>query len=309
MLFLRLLGVKMADTDLPKNWEGAARWFLGGTIVFASGFEAVVLFWEGKFAAASGSFGFAIALMAILIYWDRLKSKMPRVMAALTAAAIDARLWAILLLALAAFAGIPNLQGAGATWIYALPLFIGLALFLAAWGYLGPPKEQKEVGGAATAASTQATPQIDGQTKLDLVHLLNFGVRQTTALMLEHLIQLAASPEVTDAFKSGEDSDAAMESKKWFIGHVSGKLGGGTDRIMRFNSLMRETEGEAERTLEAIPQDQRPGGDQLKLRRQAIANLQFKRAVQFLKHEKRDVEENLISQRHNLIEHLTARER
>jgi hypothetical protein len=91
MLFLEISGGGgMADTDLPKNWEGLARWFLGGTIVFASGFEAVVLFWEGKFAAASGSFSVAILLMAVLLYWDRLKPKMPRVMAALTAAARQA---------------------------------------------------------------------------------------------------------------------------------------------------------------------------------------------------------------------------
>jgi MFS superfamily sulfate permease-like transporter len=116
----------MADTDLPQNWEGASRWFLGGTIVFASGFEAVVLFWEGKFRLAGSSFTVAVVLIAILIYWDRLKSKMPRVMNALAIAVADARLWAIMLLALAAFAGGLNLQREWSDWIYTLPFFIGL---------------------------------------------------------------------------------------------------------------------------------------------------------------------------------------
>jgi hypothetical protein len=74
----------MADADLPNNWEGAARWFIGGTIVFASGFEAVVLFWDGKFLAALGSLSVAIILMGILLKWEWLKAKMPGAAAALT---------------------------------------------------------------------------------------------------------------------------------------------------------------------------------------------------------------------------------
>lgn len=286
----------MADTDLPKNWEGAVRWFLGGTIVFASGFEAVVLFWEGKFGPASGSIGIAILFMAILIYWDRLKSKMPRLTAALTAAAIDARLWAIMLLALATFAGIPNIQGGTNSWIYALPLFFGLTLFLAAWRYLGPKKEEQ------TSAVVKIPTERDNQVHRSVASLLSFAVYQTTALMLEHLIQTASGPEVTDAFKAGEDSDAAHEAKKWFVGYVRSQMGYGTHRTSEYNLLMDQLEGEAERALEAIPLDQRPVGDALRIRRHAIADLQFKRAVLFLKHQKREVEERLISQRSGLIE-------
>jgi hypothetical protein len=68
----------MSDADLPKSWEGAVRWFIGGTIVFASGFEAVVLFWEGKLTVAASSLFVAIVLMGILLNWDWLKAKMLR---------------------------------------------------------------------------------------------------------------------------------------------------------------------------------------------------------------------------------------
>ena len=78
--------ITMADLDMPKTWEGAARWFLGGTIIFASGFEAVVLFWEGKLLFSLGSFLVAIFLVAVLIYWDLLKAKIPRATSAFTAA-------------------------------------------------------------------------------------------------------------------------------------------------------------------------------------------------------------------------------
>ena len=71
---------------------------------------------------------------------------------------------------------------------------------------------------------------------------------------------------------------------------------------------MNQMEGEAERNLEETPLDQRPSGDPLKLRRHSIVDLQFERAIQFLRQQKRDVEERLVGQRHTLIERFTQRQ-
>ena len=304
MLFLRLLGVEMADTDLPKNWEGATRWFLGGTIVFASGFEAVVLFWEGKLGAACGSFAVAVVLMAILIYWDRLKAKMPRAMAAFAASAADARLWAIMLLALAAFAGIPSLQKEPNAWIYALPLFIGLALFLAAWRYLRPAKQEPTASGQGAVASQP----LDGQTRLDLIHLLDFSVNESTFWMLDRLLELADSPEVTDGLCHGSNTEEAHASRQWFVGYARQAIGAGTIRHSEFLNVMHIAEGDAERELEAIPQASRPPGiDALVLRRYMISELQFRRAIQFLRSQKRQAKERLVNQRSALIERMQQR--
>ncbi|MCP3463493.1 hypothetical protein [Bradyrhizobium sp. CCGUVB23] len=294
----------MADTDLPKNWEGAARWFLGGTIVFASGFEAVVLFWEGKLGAAASSFVVAIILMAILIYWDGLKSKMPRLMTALSGAVADARLWAVLLLTLAAFAGIPNYQREPNTWIYVLPLFIGLILFLAGWRYLGPIKQPL----VAAAQSTAATQPLDTQTRLDLIHLLDFSVNETTYWMLDRLLDTADSPEVTDGFSGGVNTVEAHNSRQFFLGHARQEIGAGTIRRSEFENMLRSAEVDAERELEATPQDQRPAEiDSLVLRRYMISDLQFRRAILFIRHQRREMRDKLVGQRHRLVEFLQQR--
>ena len=303
MLFLRLLGVKMADTDLPKNWEGATRWFLGGTIVFASGFEAVVLFWEGKPGPACGSFAVAVVLMAILIYWDRLKAKMPRAMTAMAAAAADARLWAIMLLALAAFAGIPNLEKEPSTWFYALPLFIGLVLFLAAWRYLRPIKQEPTASGQVAVVGL-----LDGQTRLDLIHLFEFSVNEATFWMLDRLLETADSAEITDAFKNGKNTEEAHKSRQFFVGYVRQEIGAGSIRHSDYINVMHMAEGDAERELEAIPPDQRPSGiDPLTLRRYMISEFQFRRAVRFLRGQKQEIRDKLANQRLNLIERAQLR--
>jgi hypothetical protein len=295
----------MADTDLPKNWEGAVRWFLGGTIVFASGFEAVVLFWEGKFGAAGSSFAVAVFLMAVLIYWDRLKSKMPRVMAALAAAAADARLWAVMLLALSAFAGIPALQRDPNTWIAALPLCVGLIFFLAGWRYLRPIKQQ-----VAPTIQSAAPQALDGQTRLDLIHLIEFSIDEATFWMLDKLIEFADSPEIIDAFKDGKNNEEAHRSRQYYVGHVRQEIGAGTIRHSEYLNVMHTAETDAERELEAIPPDQRPSDiDPLTLRRYMISDFQFRRAVRFLRGQKQSKRDSLANQRLNLINRSHLRDK
>jgi len=55
---------------LPDTVEGAARWLLGGVLIFAFGFESVVMLWDGKFLFCLCSFLIAVALTLLLVYWS-----------------------------------------------------------------------------------------------------------------------------------------------------------------------------------------------------------------------------------------------
>lgn len=55
--------------QLPDTWDGAVRWFLGGTVVFALGFEGVSVALSGKFLLSGLSFLIAMGLLALMVYW------------------------------------------------------------------------------------------------------------------------------------------------------------------------------------------------------------------------------------------------
>jgi hypothetical protein len=57
------------DVPLPDNVEAAARWLIGGVLIFAFGFESVVMLWEGKFLFSACSLLIAISLTLLLVYW------------------------------------------------------------------------------------------------------------------------------------------------------------------------------------------------------------------------------------------------
>lgn len=186
-------------------------------------------------------------------------------------------------------------------------LWSALPWLLAAFGCLGiaiaiyqtiKPEKSSD---PALAAQT-----IDGQSHLDLVHLLDFAVNQTTILWLFDLI--LKTPEVAVVpMKIDGDAQAAKMAGD-FVRHVSIQLGQDTLRQQIFLSLMAQTESEAERRVEEMPADKRPEGiDPLVLRRCAIAILQANRAFDFLHREKREVEQRLIGQRSRLIEQLRFR--
>jgi hypothetical protein len=162
--------------------------------------------------------------------------------------------------------------------------------------------------GTVSAASPQA--QIDGQTRLDLVHLLDFAVSQSTLAMLSYLIELASLPEVTDRIiQLGEHSDQGQQSKRWYIGYVGQQFGAGTHRRASFNNVIASAEGEAEHQLATMPEDKRlPGIDVLTLRRWMITDLQFTRTIQFLANERRELQDRMLGQRGHLIERLNQRQ-
>lgn len=57
------------EAPLPDTVEGAVRWLLGGVLIFAFGFESVVMLWEGKFVLSACSLVIATALTLLLVYW------------------------------------------------------------------------------------------------------------------------------------------------------------------------------------------------------------------------------------------------
>jgi len=160
----------------------------------------------------------------------------------------------------------------------------------------------------ATEASTPTQPQTDGQTRLDLIHLLDFSVNETTYWMLDRLLETAASPEVTDGFSHGVNSVEAHKSRQWFIGYAQQEIGVATFRRLDFDNAMQMAAVDAERELKAMPQDQRPSEiDTLDLRQYMISDLQFRRAVLFIQHQRRAMKDSLVNQRHRLIELLQQR--
>jgi ABC-type transport system involved in multi-copper enzyme maturation permease subunit len=54
---------------LPQNWDEAVRWFLGGTVVFALGFEGVTMALGAQFLLSGLSFLIAMGLLAFMVYW------------------------------------------------------------------------------------------------------------------------------------------------------------------------------------------------------------------------------------------------
>ena len=146
----------------------------------------------------------------------------------------------------------------------------------------------------------------DRQISRDLLLLLNFSVDQTTSVMIGQLLS-NAPPDVKVPFKYSSSLNKTHDVAEAYVKNVRGTLGQ-TMRALDFSSVMHEAETQAELEIERIPPEQRPQGiDPLQLRRWAISNLQCARAVVFLRHEKMEMDEKLISQRESLIERLMMR--
>jgi hypothetical protein len=206
----------------------------------------------------------------------------------------------VLTCALALFWSGVNFQvvASAAPWLLAAfgVLGIGAALF-SRFNRQPPPAALTPVTGAG----------IDGQARLDLIHLLDFAVNQTTVLWLTDLIMKAPLSVVSTPFKLDSNTEAAQASND-FVRHVSIQLSQGTFRRQEFLNWMVQAQTEAENQVEQMPQDQRPPGtDPLVLRRCAIANLQCIRAWDFLQRERHEVGQRLIAQRSQLIEQLRLR--
>jgi hypothetical protein len=244
--------------------------------------------------------------MAILLNWDRLKSKMPHVAAAFTATAADSKLWLLVAFALI-WSVLP--RSTPIDWIFGAPIFVGMMLFLVAFNYARP--KSLNDGSTIYAPTVTVSPQApkDPQVERDLVLLLDFAVYQTTALMLDDLIRQAPSgiDEKSVVDLSG-DPAVRYQTALDYVRRLVNKLDPGTFRGSAFRSLMYSAENEAERHIELTPAHERPPGiDPLQLRRYAIAHRQCWQAVAFLRGQKAEVEEKLRHQRSGLIERFSLR--
>jgi hypothetical protein len=146
---------------------------------------------------------------------------------------------------------------------------------------------------------------IDERTRLDLCNLFAFAIDHTTLLILTNFI-IKAPTNAAAPLKIDGDIEAAQASVD-FVRHVSTNLKSAA-LLQAFLNWMEPTEGEAERTIEQIPKDQRPFGvDPLILRRCIVANWRCIRAMEFLQNEKHKVEQGLISRRSELSSRLLWR--
>jgi hypothetical protein len=292
---LRLLGVEMADSGIPTNWKTAWPFLIWIVIIFSFGLEGIVTLVHGQFIVAAVSLAGMLAVTAAAIHWDRIKA---------IATVIDAR-WLVLMLLVAfgalAFAALIGGQQPPAIAIALLAVATAaiMAAFLIFYRFEPELHARKA---AATVSPNQSAPPLDGQAHLDFLHLIDFGIDQTTVVKLERLIDTAKGPEIT---YGSDDPEEAHKSRNVYISFVRQHLDG--DRRDSYLNIIQNAQFEAERTLREMPPDQRPSGDPLNVREHAISQLQFTRAVQFLRHQKREVEDRLISKRFQLIERRDLR--
>jgi hypothetical protein len=95
-------------------------------------------------------------------------------------------------------------------------------------------------------------------THLDLLHLFDFGIDQTTVVALKKLIETSKGPEATHG---SDDPEEAHRSRNFYIGWVRQHLDG--DRRSDYLPILQQAEFEAVLALRETPPDQRPAGDPL----------------------------------------------
>lgn len=223
---------------------------------------------------------------------------MPHVAAALSSAARDARLWAVVLVALAFVSHIPA-EGLLGPFIYSIPLFIGFLLFLAAWKYLKPPLKTEEVNTIKVGAAHK-----DPQTERDLLLLLDFAVYQTTAELLDSLIKTTPQRILTEPLVLAAER---YEEATKYLQQVRSKLAG-SHRMSNIANLLHDGEWQAEQEIREKRPEERPVGiDPLDLRKWAIANRQCWLVHQYLISQLAEVKETIAHQRAGLVERLSLR--
>lgn len=289
----------MSENWLPKDWREAIPNVVWVVLVLGFGLELVAALVRGEWPRAGVSFGGLVLLMALVIHWDHLRA---------LAKAGDAKF--VVLLMVVALIALPlssyfraEMDGAVSWGLIVLAAVSAALAAVLSFRNLRPKLTSQQ---AATPVASRIS--LDGQTRLDLIHLLNFGVNETTYWMLDRLVELAVSPEVTDGLEHGPYSDEAHKARQWFIGYVRQELGTGFRRD-DYHNLLLTAQGQAESDLEATPQEERPKGvDPLLVRRCHVSEAQFKAAVRFISNQRTEVRDRLVSQRHQLLERMQLRE-
>jgi hypothetical protein len=144
------------------------------------------------------------------------------------------------------------------------------------------------------------------QRDRSLLALLHWAVDETTLALLDDLVAQAPEDISGDPLLIENLSAPALEERRQYISHVSSRLGPGTHRHSSYLGVVRNAEIDAERGVESISLDKRPA-DILKFRKHVIAQLQCYRTVQFLRSQKQEKEQEILSQRGQLLELLQER--
>lgn len=313
MLFLRLLGVKMAD-ELPETAGAATRNLLGavGFIVILLGGELLL-----EKTGERSTLGLALVIGGIPIFflgvfWRWFQPKFAAGVAErLNFIAADPIWWVALVGIVAAFLftqfgiSVTALTTGAAGLVYAIY----------AWRHAAEAlKAAKPLQGAAgtAAVDSQLRVQSDAQAR-DLLHLLDFGVYQTTLVMLSELVDRIPdiyNVDVEAPLPPNLSNQHAHNDAQVYLQLVRNRICDGSDRAFRYENVMRHAQDAAERALKLTPPEERPQGiDPLVLRDYAIS---FRQAVftgAFLRGEKQKIEDVLISQRSTLIDRFRLREK
>jgi hypothetical protein len=280
----------------PKTWRDAfplATWTI---FIFAAGFEGIASLVHGEWVPSAVSFAITLGLLAMLLHGRAWLEKLhPNWLAGAIV---------VLIAALAIWPSITEGQLPRISWeSVGVASFAGTIIAAAVIILLVAGKRQATVSPAPLVAG------IDGQTRLEIGQLLDFAISEAAFWVLDRLLDLSESPEITDAFEDGQDTEAAHKSREFYVGYVRQELGPGTHRLSTYLTLMHSAQGEAERELEQTPRDQRRADlDPLVLRKYRISERQFERAVQFIRSERRQLKEKLGQARHSLSERISARE-
>jgi hypothetical protein len=298
--------------EVPETAGAATRNLLGavGFIMLLLGGEMLIDKTGGRFKLAIILIAGGVPIFFAGVCWKWLQNKLARGFSKkLNLLSNDPRWWLAILLfyIIGSYAQLSyssshwDVGAVSGDWVWIGLIVLAILYVVMTWRRIG-------IITAPVTSSSQQTTNVS-QNHLDMIHLLDFAINDTTYRMLQRLIEIADSPAVTDSFKAGLDTDDAHKSREWFVGYVRQELGAGTIRHSEYQSVMYAAQSEAEHELEATPQDQRPSGiDPLTVRRHMISERQFKRAILFLQNQRRDVEERLVQQRHRLIERLQQRQ-
>ena len=135
----------------------------------------------------------------------------------------------------------------------------------------------------------------------NVLHLLHFSIIQTSANMIDTLIEESPSlmgVEIATWFDDSRSFDRAQH----YLMKVRVTLGRDTDRQVRYIASMNDAEIEAERAIRLIPPSERPHHDHLLLLQYNVAHLQFIRTRLFLIGERNNIKDQLLSIRPLLID-------
>jgi hypothetical protein len=297
-------GTTMSEGSFwPRSWKEALPLMVWGILIFAAGFEGIAALVHGEWLPCFFSFAIMLVLTAMLLHW---KAWLDRVSPNWVAGAAVA-----LIIAIAVWPAVRQGAWPVVSWdsvgVGVLGTVIVAAIVVA---FASLFIVRKPVAPIAPSCDATGPLAINAQTQLDVSHLLDFVVSEAAFWVLDGLLDLSESPEITEGFGDGEDTEKAHKSREFFVGEVRNQLGAGTFRQLSFLNLMHTAQWEAERELEQTPPENRPTDiDPLVLRKYKISERQFWRAVRFLRSQRREVKEKLGNSRHSLSERINEREK